>query len=63
MMLTTEPNIADVDDLYERLIALHEGRSEDESLRVNARLILLLLNHIGDEHVIAQAMELAARPA
>lgn len=63
MMLTTEPNIADVDDLYERLIALHEGRSEDESLRINARLILLLLNHIGDERVIAQAMELAARPA
>lgn len=58
--LVTDPNIAGVDDIYERLIAMHDGRSVEESLKVSARLNLILINHIGDREVVAQAIALAA---
>jgi Protein of unknown function (DUF2783) len=51
------------DDFYERLIAAHHGLSDEESRLLNARLVLLLANHIGDLNVIAQALELARPPA
>jgi hypothetical protein len=54
--LKTEPNIAGPDDFYAQLIELHRGLSEEESRRLNARLILLLANHIGDREVLEQAM-------
>ena len=38
------------------LIATHEGLSEAESHALNARLILILMNHIGDEAVLAEAI-------
>lgn len=60
MALVTDPNIACVDDIYERLIAMHDGRSVEESLKVSARLNLILINHIGDREVVAQAIALAA---
>ena len=46
--LNTEPNMAAPDDFYEELIALHRDLSEGESALVNAKLVLLLANHIGD---------------
>jgi len=61
-MLNTKPNIAGADDFYADLLALHEGKSEKESADINARLILLLANHIGDKQVLAQALEAAAKP-
>lgn len=61
MRLITEPNLADPDAIYARLIALHDDRSMKESARINARLILLLANHIGDDGVLAEAMDLAGR--
>ena len=60
--LITTPNLAGGDDVYERLVRLHEGLSEAESLKVWAKLALLLANHIGDRAVIEQAIALA-RPA
>lgn len=54
--LNTEPNIERPDDFYEALIELHRDLSEEESRKVNARLILLLANHIGDFKVLTQAM-------
>jgi len=57
--LNTEPNIAGPDDFYERLIATHRGLSDEQSALVNAKLILLLANHIGDTNVLAQAMAAA----
>ena len=57
--LNTEANIAAPDDFYERLIATHRGLSDDESALVNAKLVLLLANHIGDPGVLAQAMAAA----
>ena len=59
--LNTQLNVARPDDIYEQLIGLHAGLTEAESLRVNARLILLLINHIGDERVVLEAMAAARR--
>jgi len=58
-VLNTEPNIPFPDDFYERLIATHRGLTDDESASVNAKLVLLLANHIGDSEVLAQAMAIA----
>ncbi|MBS0326692.1 MAG: DUF2783 domain-containing protein [Proteobacteria bacterium] len=55
-MLNTDPNIADADDFYEALIDMHRDLTADESRLVNAKLILLLANHIGDRAVLRDAM-------
>lgn len=60
--LIVTPNLPAVDDVYERLVHLHEGLSETESLKVWAKLVLILANHVGDPAVIDQAITLA-RPA
>ena len=57
--LITESNHPAPDDFYERLIATHRGLTDEESALVNAKLILLLANHIGDPQVLAQAMAAA----
>lgn len=54
--LKTEPNVPLPDDVYELLIELHQGKSDEESRRLNARLILLLVNHVGDKDVILEAI-------
>jgi len=43
------------DEFYARLIAAHHGLSDAESHALNARLVVLLANHIGDLEVIVQA--------
>ena len=53
--LITSPNLSDPDGFYAELLALHEGLDKDKSDAVNARLILLLANHIGDRDVLRQA--------
>lgn len=58
--LITRPNIPRPDDFYAELLALHEGRTKAESDAVNARLILLLANHIGDRDVLRAAFMAAA---
>jgi uncharacterized radical SAM superfamily protein len=50
------------DDFYEMLIQAHQGLSDEQSRLLNARLVLLLANHIGDLDVIAQALKLAREP-
>ncbi|MBX3684505.1 MAG: DUF2783 domain-containing protein [Rhodocyclaceae bacterium] len=47
------------DDFYEALIDMHRDLSDEQSAMVNARLILLLANHIGDISVLREAMEIA----
>lgn len=59
MMLNTEPNLAAPDDFYEALIEMHRDLDPERSAAINARLILLLANHIGDAEVLAQAMQRA----
>ena len=61
MPLNREPNLDRVAEVYARLIALHEGRTPEDSLRVDARLILALVNHIGDPSVALEAIALAGR--
>jgi hypothetical protein len=58
-MLITTPNLTRPDETYAALIATHEGLDEAESHALNARLILILMNHIGDDAVLAEAMRLA----
>ena len=55
-MLNTEPNIAAPDDFYEALVAVHRDLTPDQSRLVNAKLILLLANHIGDFGVLREAI-------
>ena len=57
--LNTDPNIADPDGFYAELLAVHEGLSEEESMALNARLVLLLANHVGDRAVLAEALAAA----
>lgn len=57
--LTTMPNIARPDDFYAELLDAHEGLSKAESDALNARLILLLANHIGDRMVLSEALKTA----
>jgi len=59
LSLNIKPNIKCADDFYAELLALHEGRSKAESDAINARLILLLANHIGDRSVLTDAMQKA----
>ncbi len=54
--LNTAPNMANPDDFYEALIDMHRDLDETQSQAVNARLILLLANHIGDMKVWGEAM-------
>jgi hypothetical protein len=54
--LITAPNLANPDDFYEALIDMHRDLDDAESQAVNARLILLLANHIGDLQVLRDAM-------
>ena len=68
--LNTEPNFGQPgityrnaytpgDDFYEALIETHRGLSDAQSQLLNARLILLLANHIGDLDVLRQALHAA----
>jgi Protein of unknown function (DUF2783) len=47
------------DDFYEMLIAGHHGLSDEQSELMNARLVILLANHIGDLDVLKEAITLA----
>jgi hypothetical protein len=57
--LNTELNLADPDDVYEALIELHRDLTPTQSAMANAKLILLLVNHIGDRAVIDAAIRKA----
>ena len=47
------------DDFYEALIETHRDLSDVQSALLNARLVLLLANHIGDISVLREAMQIA----
>lgn len=61
--LNSEPNIADPDGFYAELLSVHEGLEKSESDALNARLILILANHIGDRSVLSKALHEASRSA
>lgn len=57
--LVTTPNLENGDDFYAELIAAHEGLGQAESDALNARLILILANHVGDAAVLREAIAAA----
>ena len=59
MMLTLDPNIPDPDGFYDALLGAHEGLSKEDSDALNARLILILCNHIGDRDILNAALKAA----
>jgi hypothetical protein len=70
--LNTEPNFGTPgqrhrqaytpgDDFYDTLIQAHQGLTDAQSELLNARLVLLLANHIGDLDVLREALDLARR--
>lgn len=57
--LDLNANIEQPDDFYARLLRMHEGLDREQSSVINAKLILLLANHIGDERALSDALYLA----
>ena len=57
--LIDTPNIDDRDGFYQDLLAAHDGLDESQSQALNARLVLILANHIGAKQVLCEALELA----
>ncbi len=60
--LILTPNFDNADDFYATLITAHEGLSKEESDALNARLILILANHVGDRNILEAAIETARKP-
>ena len=58
--LDLAPNMEAPDDFYADLLAVHEGLDRAESARLNARLVLILANQIGDQKVLREALSAAA---
>ena len=61
MSLRTDLGVADPDDFYARLIELHEGLSSEESHKLNAKVILMLANHIGDTDVLYEVLDYVSK--
>ena len=55
--LRTELGVENPDDFYARLIELHEGLTSEQSHKVNAKVILMLANHVGDTDVLYEVLE------
>lgn len=53
------PRIARPDEFYEALIAAHDGLDDAASTKLNAKLVMLLANQVGDMDLLMQAIELA----
>ena len=60
--MRTDSNIPDPDGFYAALIAAHEGLSEAQSAELNAKLVFLLANQLGDQKALIECVE-AARGA
>ncbi len=59
MELNLAANIPDPDGFYDELLSVHQELDKSESDALNARLVLILANHIGDRSVLRQALEAA----
>lgn len=59
MTLSTSSNFAKPDDAFRAVVEAHRGLSDDESADLDAALVLILANHIGDIEVLREAIALA----
>jgi hypothetical protein len=57
--MKTTLNLQDADGFYEQLLDAHQGLSEQQSALLNARLILLLANQVGDAKLLKDCVEAA----
>ena len=61
MTLSTKSNFAKPDDAFRAVVEAHRGLSDEHSADLDAALVLILANHIGDIGVLREAIELAKR--
>ena len=61
MTLSTNSNFARPDDAFRVVVEAHRGLSDEQSADLDAALVLILANHIGDLDVLNQAIALAKR--
>jgi hypothetical protein len=61
MALSTDSNFSKPDDAFRAVVEAHRGLSEAQSADLDAALVLILANHIGDIGVLREAIELAKR--
>ena len=59
--MKTNPHFTDADAFYEQLLDAHAGLSAEQSTLLNARLILLLANQVGDARVLQECIEAARK--
>ncbi len=59
--LILTPNLGDPDGVFEALMNAHRDLPPDASRRLDAKLVLLLANHIGDAEIVKQAIEIASK--
>jgi adenosine deaminase len=60
-MLITDPHLESADDFYEALIDAHRDLDAAQSHSLNAKLVLLLANHVGRQEVLKEALTAARR--
>ena len=61
MTLSTSSNFAKPDDAFRAIVEAHRGLSDAQSADLDATLVLILANHIGDIAVLHEAIALAKR--
>ena len=61
MALSTGSNFARPDDAFRAIVEAHRGLSDEQSADLDAALVLVLANHIGDIDVLNEAIALARR--
>jgi len=61
MILSTSSNFSKPDDAFRAIVEAHRGLSDEQSANLDATLVLILANHIGDIDVLHEALALAKR--
>jgi hypothetical protein len=61
MALSTTSNFARPDDAFRAVVEAHRGLNDEQSANLDATLVLILANHIGDLDVLREAIALAQR--
>lgn len=59
MPLNRQPNLADPDGFYEELIHSQRDLDDEQAALMNAKLVILLANHVGDRQTLREALRLA----
>lgn len=60
-MLNTQPNFANADDIYQHLIDAHRDLTDEQSVALNARIVLILANQIGNSEILREAFDVARK--